>query len=131
MNAFRDWLNTQFGSDGGRAVQMILALVVVVLLLVVLAWVFRRLSGRMHIGGRGQRLSVVDAAPVDGRRRLLLLRRDDVEHLVMIGGPNDLLDESRILNGPPTVAATPPDEAPVAARGRAAGRPPGPGKWAI
>ncbi len=107
MNALRDWLNTQLGSDGGRAVQMILALIVVVVLLVALAWLFRRFSGSTHFGGRGHRLSVVDAAPVDGRRRLLLVRRDDVEHLVMIGGPNDLLVESRILRGPPTVAARP------------------------
>lgn len=107
MNAFRDWLNTQLGADGGRAVQMILALLVVVLLLVGLAWIFRRVSGRMHLAGRGQRLSVVDAAPVDGRRRLLLLRRDDVEHLVMVGGPNDLLVESRIVRGAQTVAARP------------------------
>jgi len=32
------------------------------------------------------RLAVVDAAAVDGRRRLVLIRRDNVEHLLMIGG---------------------------------------------
>ncbi|MDK9697938.1 MAG: flagellar biosynthetic protein FliO, partial [Siculibacillus sp.] len=124
MGSLRDWLNTQFGADGGRAVQMILALIVVVLLLVLLAWLFRRFSGRMHFGGRGQRLSVVDAAPVDGRRRLLLLRRDDVEHLVMVGGPNDLLVESRILKGPPTVGARPVGPVVAQAQPPAAAPPP-------
>jgi hypothetical protein len=30
---------------------------------------------------------VIDAASVDGRRKLVLVRRDNVEHLVMIGVP--------------------------------------------
>jgi len=34
----------------------------------------------------GRRLEIVEQSNVDGRRRLLLIRRDDVEHLVMIGG---------------------------------------------
>ncbi len=48
-------------------------------------------------GRRGpSRLEVLDTAPVDARRRLVLVRRDDVEHLVMIGGPTDVVIESRI-----------------------------------
>lgn len=49
-------------------------------------------------GGKNRRprLFVVDAAAVDARRRVVLIRRDNVEHLVMIGGPNDLLLETRI-----------------------------------
>ena len=31
---------------------------------------------------------MIDAATVDGRRRLVLIRRDNVEHLLMIGGPD-------------------------------------------
>ena len=38
--------------------------------------------------GRMPRLAVIDAAAVDGRRRLVLVRRDNVEHLLMIGGPH-------------------------------------------
>ncbi|TPW29767.1 hypothetical protein FJU08_13250 [Martelella alba] len=49
-------------------------------------------------GGRNRRprLLVVDAAAVDAKRRVVLIRRDNVEHLVMIGGPNDILLETRI-----------------------------------
>jgi flagellar protein FliO/FliZ len=43
-----------------------------------------------------KRLEVVDQANVDGRRRLVLIRRDDVEHLVMTGGPVDVVIETGI-----------------------------------
>jgi flagellar protein FliO/FliZ len=43
-----------------------------------------------------KRLDVVDQANVDGRRRLVLVRRDDVEHLIMTGGPVDVVIETNI-----------------------------------
>jgi flagellar protein FliO/FliZ len=43
-----------------------------------------------------RRLEVVDQASVDGRRRLVLVRRDDVEHLIMTGGPVDVVIETGI-----------------------------------
>lgn len=43
-----------------------------------------------------KRLSVSEQANVDGRRRLILVRRDNVEHLIMTGGPVDLVIESGI-----------------------------------
>lgn len=42
------------------------------------------------------RLSVVEQASVDSRRRVVLIRRDDVEHLVMTGGPVDVVIETGI-----------------------------------
>lgn len=42
------------------------------------------------------RLAVVDYANVDGRRRLVLVRRDNTEHLIMTGGPVDVLIETGI-----------------------------------
>src|ERR1700749_3114155 len=47
--------------------------------------------------GRMPRLAVIDAAAVDGRRRLVLVRRDNVEHLLMIGGPTDIVVEPNIV----------------------------------
>ncbi len=46
--------------------------------------------------GRQARLAVIDAAAVDTRRRLVLIKRDNVEHLLMIGGPTDIVIESNI-----------------------------------
>jgi flagellar protein FliO/FliZ len=42
------------------------------------------------------RLGVVEQATIDSRRRLVLIRRDDVEHLIMTGGPVDVVIEDRI-----------------------------------
>ena len=57
-------------------------------------------GGSSHGGGllrgRERRLGVVEAAAVDGRRKLILLRRDNIEHLIMTGGPVDMLIESGI-----------------------------------
>jgi hypothetical protein len=43
-----------------------------------------------------KRLDVIDQASIDGRRRLVLIRRDDVEHLIMTGGPVDVVIETGI-----------------------------------
>lgn len=42
------------------------------------------------------RLGVTEQANVDGRRKLILVRRDDVEHLIMTGGPVDVVIETNI-----------------------------------
>src|SRR5271165_3002093 len=68
--------------------------------LIVLA-IFYRLAfaHRLRVPGgrtRQPRLGLVDAFSLDGQRQLVLVRRDNVEHLVMIGGPNDVLVESQI-----------------------------------
>jgi flagellar protein FliO/FliZ len=43
------------------------------------------------------RLLVIDSASVDRHRRLILIRRDNVEHLLMVGGPADVVVETMIL----------------------------------
>jgi flagellar protein FliO/FliZ len=43
------------------------------------------------------RLGVMEQASVDSRRKLLLIRRDDVEHLIMTGGPVDVVIETGII----------------------------------
>ena len=45
---------------------------------------------------RLRRLSFVERTSLDGGRQLLLVRRDDVEHLILIGGPIDLIVETGI-----------------------------------
>jgi flagellar protein FliO/FliZ len=42
------------------------------------------------------RLSVTELASVDNKRKLVLIRRDDVEHLIMTGGPVDVVIETGI-----------------------------------
>ncbi len=43
-----------------------------------------------------KRLEVIDQAAVDGRRKLVLIRRDNTEHLIMTGGPVDVVIETGI-----------------------------------
>lgn len=46
-----------------------------------------------------RRLDVVEQTAIDGRRRLVLIRRDEVEHLIMTGGPVDVVIETHIARG--------------------------------
>lgn len=47
-----------------------------------------------------KRLDVVEQWNLDARRRLVLIRRDDVEHLIMTGGPVDVVIETGIGEAP-------------------------------
>src|SRR5438105_1796858 len=81
------------------------AFVVVLALIGAAAWLVRRFAGN-RLGananrGRMPRLAVIDAAAVDGRRRLVLVRRDNIEHLLMIGGPTDIVVEQNIVRAMP------------------------------
>jgi flagellar biogenesis protein FliO len=88
-----------------QAVTFIFAFVAVLALIGVAAWLVRRFaSNRLGANtqrGRMPRLAVIDAAAVDGRRRLVLVRRDNIEHLLMIGGPSDIVVESNIVRATP------------------------------
>src|SRR5688572_7653116 len=87
-------------SDMPQAAKFIAAFVVVLALIGLTAWLVRRFGSNRLGGtarGRQPRLAVIDAANVDGRRRLVLIRRDNVEHLMMIGGPNDVVVEPNIV----------------------------------
>jgi flagellar protein FliO/FliZ len=46
------------------------------------------------------RLEVMEHASVDSRRKLVLIRRDNVEHLIMTGGPVDVVIETGIASPP-------------------------------
>jgi flagellar protein FliO/FliZ len=53
---------------------------------------------RRGFGGQkatsGRRLAIVEVLPVDAKRRLVLVRRDDKEHLIMLGADRELLVEA-------------------------------------
>src|SRR5689334_20507796 len=68
---------------------------IVLAVLVLLFLVLRSLGGRVR-GGKGARLGISEYHEIDKDRRLVLIRRDDVEHLLLIGGTQDLVIESGI-----------------------------------
>src|SRR3954447_20256271 len=109
---------------GSTPIKAVLALVVVIALVGIAAWAVRRFGGSRLGGGasrgRQPRLAVIEAANVGARRRLLLIRRDNTEHLLMIGGPTDVVIEPNIVRAP---AAREPARAENGARGQDTGWP--------
>lgn len=79
--------------------QVALAFGGLLLLLALFYYGARALSGATSRGAKwrpGQRIGVVESMPVDGTRRLVLVRRDDTEHLLLVGTHGDLVIENNI-----------------------------------
>lgn len=79
------------------------ALLLVVGLIFGLAWVARRLGlmGRLATAGGRRRLAIVEVLPLDSKRRLVLLRRDGTEHLVLLGLTGDIVVECGLASARP------------------------------
>ena len=117
------WLEDIAGPNFAPAVLWtLLALVVLVIVLVVVRIVRSLTFGTFVAGGRNRktRLAVMDAAAVDSQRRLVLVRRDDVEHLILIGGPTDVVVERDIRLHAPTRRPGPQAKGRPTSRGTAA-----------
>jgi len=83
-------------------VKFVIAFVLVMALIGLTAWLIRQFGSARPSSGSGARnrqprLAVLDSAVVDARRRLVLIRRDNVEHLLMIGGPTDVVVEANVV----------------------------------
>jgi len=76
----------------------ILGALIILAVLILLFVVIRSLGGRVR-GGKGARLGISEYHEIDKDRRLVLVRRDDVEHLVLIGGAQDVVIETGIPLG--------------------------------
>ena len=98
-------MQSLFGIQLPTPVVLAIAFAVIFALLAIFAMLLRKLSGTrlnaLGAGGRGRqpRLGLVDAFDLDRQRQLVIVRRDHVEHLVMIGGPNDIVIETNIVRG--------------------------------
>lgn len=77
------------------------ALLFVLALIMATAWLLRRMGFGHAMPGpaRQRRLSVAEVMPLDAKRRLVLVRRDDVEHLILLGAAGDVVVESGIRAG--------------------------------
>ena len=100
-------LQALLGEDGVRWAIWIglgfAALLGLLLLIFILKRIFApafNMSSSSDRRGRPPRLGVTDFFNLDrAGRRLVIVRRDNVEHLVLVGGPNDILIESNIVRG--------------------------------
>lgn len=78
--------------------RFLLSLSLILALIFAATWAARRwglglMAARPSRNGI-RRLAVVEALPLDAKRRLVLIRRDDREHLLLLGGEADLVVES-------------------------------------
>jgi len=80
--------------------RFLFGLIFVLMLIVGLAWAARRfglMPGSVRMTpGRNKRLSIVEVAGIDAKRRMVLVRRDDVEHLLLLGATSETVIERAI-----------------------------------
>ncbi|MFO1185896.1 MAG: flagellar biosynthetic protein FliO [Bauldia sp.] len=101
------------GATGAVIVQFLAVLILVLVLMALVVGLVRFVAGGSFASGlkrqRAPRLGLVDTLPVDQRRRLILVRRDQFEHLLLIGGPTDVVVEQTIFRGVPLNARLRPE----------------------
>jgi flagellar protein FliO/FliZ len=78
--------------------RFLVALIAVLALIMLLAWAARRfrLGGLTGAALPSGRLAVVEALPIDGRQRLVLIRQDEREHLLLLGPERSLVIASGV-----------------------------------
>ena len=124
------------GLFGSSLPMLLVGLVVVVAAALGAIYLVRRFGIGARPGGvahsRQSRLALVDSVPIIDGRKLVIVRRDNVEHLLLIGGATDVLVEPNIARSaahasappvrdvPPTRAAEPELHVRVAAQEPAA-----------
>jgi len=101
-----EWLESIAGPGYVSAMMWTIGALVLLLIVLLVIKIVRNLTfGTFVAGGRTRktRLAVMDAAAVDSQRRLVLVRRDDVEHLILVGGPTDVVVEQNIRLSAPSL----------------------------
>lgn len=95
---------TALGPEWSKIVIWIGVGIALLVALTVVVWLLMKIFGRsLNMGsgshrGQPQRLGITGAFNVDRKgRKLVIVRRDNVEHLLLIGGPNDILVENNII----------------------------------
>lgn len=95
MNA--SWLSAIIGADAANVAGYLITTLLVFLGIWACFMFFRRSKGHsFRKSGRrdNHRISVRDIVTIDSRRRLVLIRRDNIEHLLLTGGDSDLVVET-------------------------------------
>jgi flagellar protein FliO/FliZ len=74
--------------------RFIAALTLVLGLILGLSWLLRRFGPHTMGGTSGgkRRLSIVETLTLDAKHRLVLIRKDDRDHLVLLGGPATVIE---------------------------------------
>jgi len=95
--------------DMGNYLRFVFALLFVLGLIGALSILVRRygfgMSNQPIRKGQDRRLSLVEILPIDTKRRAVLIRRDAVEHLIILGPESETVVESGIAAPPPLTKA--------------------------
>ncbi len=92
------FLTSIFGGGEGNILTILFALAIVIVLIVAGVWALKlvfKASGSIA-RGRQRRLALIDTMAIDSKRHLVLVRRDDVEHLIITGSNSDVVIETGI-----------------------------------
>jgi flagellar protein FliO/FliZ len=86
--------------DLSTILRLVFALTFVLALMGLLNLFLRRVRDRQGLPGvRKRRLAVIESLPLDARRKLVLVKRDGVEHLVILGTNGETVIEQGIESG--------------------------------
>lgn len=92
------FITSLFGGSGNTILTAVFALGIVLVLIVLGVWLLKLVfSASTNVArGRNRRLGVIESMMLDSKRQLIIIRRDNVEHLILTGGPQDVVVETGI-----------------------------------
>ncbi|WP_332061086.1 hypothetical protein [Bartonella sp. CB74] len=95
------WLSSQIGTSAADTIiNLVLFIIVIVAIAVIIMFLRHLNTGSFNSNKKKhpRRLTICDTIAIDRTRHLILVRRDDTEHLILIGGSTDIVIESDIMN---------------------------------
>jgi flagellar protein FliO/FliZ len=80
-----------------------LALIFVLGIILFLAWLVKKFDiyNNQNNNDSKNRISILQSIRIDPKRRIMLIKRDGIEHLIMVGGQTDIVIEKNIT--PPEI----------------------------
>lgn len=91
-----EWLNGIVGEAVAPYVTFAIALIIVLILIALLFRILKAFTSGKFGSAHQNRLGIIEGMALEGKRRLVIVRRDNIEHLLLIGGENDLVIEQGI-----------------------------------
>ncbi|WP_336279330.1 hypothetical protein [Bartonella sp. CB175] len=95
----RVWLSSQMGASAANiAISFVFLIMIIAVISAIIMFLYRLNTGSSNIRKKKRqlRLTICETIAIDRTRRLILVRRDSTEHLILIGGQTDVVVESNI-----------------------------------